>query len=68
LSTDAKRLATCQARAARRGMTLHRIESDDGKPLFVATFFALTRHFDDIGQVELWLDRVDGARPLAVAA
>jgi hypothetical protein len=58
----AKRLATAQARAALRGMVLHCIENDAGRPTFIATFHALTKSFADLAEVELWLAMVDGVR------
>lgn len=64
---DHKQFSTCQARAALRGVMLSRIESDDGKHLFVATFHALTKSFDDLAEVERWLERVDGKRVGAAA-
>lgn len=57
-----KRVATAQARAALRGMTLCCIEGDDGRPLFIASFHALTRSFTDLAEVEAWLERVDSRR------
>jgi hypothetical protein len=59
-SLDAKRFSTAQARAALRGMALCAIEGDDGRPLYVASFHALTRSFSDLAEVEGWLARVDG--------
>ena len=61
-AADAKRLSTAQARAALRSMTLNRIEADDGRPMYVATFHALTRSFRDLAEVEAWLAMVDGER------
>lgn len=57
-----KRLATAQARCALSGIVLHAIEADDGSPLFIATRWSLTKSFTDLGDVERWLDRVDGRR------
>lgn len=57
---DAKRLATARARAALRGITLHHTDDDRGAPLFVASMQALTRSFDDLAEVEKWLDKIEG--------
>lgn len=54
----AKRQTTAQARAALAGITLHVVTGDDGRPEFIATRWALTKSFSDIGDVERWLDRV----------
>jgi hypothetical protein len=59
INTARKRVATAQARAARRGITLHQIEGDDGDPLFIGTFHALTKQFSDLAEVDTWLDHVD---------
>jgi len=55
-----KALETCRARAALLGIALHVIDGDDGRPLFVATRWALTKNFADLAEVEAWLDRVGG--------
>ena len=55
-----KQLHTARARASLRGVALTRIEGDDGRPLYIASRQALCRSFDDIGQVEVWLDKVEG--------
>jgi hypothetical protein len=57
---DAKRLATAKARAALAGVELHAIESDDGRPQYICTKWAMTASFADMAQVEAWLSRVDG--------
>ena len=57
-----KRFANAQARAALAGVALARTEGDDGRPLFIASRWALTKTFDSIAQVEVWLDRVAGAQ------
>jgi len=56
----AKRVATATAQAALRGIALHRIEADDGRPLFVATRDYLTASFTDISAVEAWLTQIGG--------
>ena len=55
-----KRVATAQARAALAGVVLHDIEGDDGRPLYIASRWALTRSFSEIEDVERWLDHVCG--------
>lgn len=60
--TDAKRLATAKARAAMAGVELHAIEDDGGRPLFVCIKWALTASFNDLAEVERWLDRIEGKR------
>jgi hypothetical protein len=57
---DAKRLATARARACLRGITLHCTDDDRGAPLYVANMQSLTRSFDDLAEVERWLDRIEG--------
>lgn len=59
---DPKRLATAKARAAMAGVELHAIEDDAGKPLFVCCKWALTASFDNLDDVETWLDRVAGVK------
>ena len=56
-----KKFATCQARAALAGVTLIRLEGDDGRPKFIASRWALTKNFDNINLVDVWLTRVTGA-------
>lgn len=55
-----KRFTTLQARAALAGITFHRIEGDFGHPVYVATRGAMTCHFDDLDDVEDWLNGVAG--------
>lgn len=59
-ATDAdKRFMTCAARAALLGVELRLIEGDDGRPLLIATRWALTRCFEELGEVERWLDKLE---------
>ena len=53
-----KRLATAKARAALREIALHSTDSDDGRALYVASMHALCKAFDDLSEVEAWLDRI----------
>lgn len=57
---EVKEFATAQARAALAGVTLYRIEADNGQPAYVVTRWALTRQFEDLQQVDRWLDMVSG--------
>jgi hypothetical protein len=60
VSTDAKAVSTLRARLALRGVSLHEIEGDDGRTRWIATQHAMTRSFDDLTDLEQWVDRVDG--------
>lgn len=62
-AADPKRLANAAARAALAGATLHALQNDDGSPLYVVTWRALTRSFDDLAAVEGWLTRFEGGKP-----
>lgn len=64
---DAKRIATAKARAALRGIVLHQLPDDRGRPEFVATEGPWTRSFSSIEAVEAWLDQREG-RPAKVGA
>jgi hypothetical protein len=55
-----KRLTTAIARAALVGVTVHRIEGDFVREVFIATKWALTREFTDLDSLEAWLDIVTG--------
>lgn len=55
-----KRAATCTARAAIAGVSLHRLADDAGRPEWIATRWALTRAFHSLDDVEAWLARVEG--------
>ena len=59
-AAQAKRFATAQARGALAGVILTRIEADNGRPMFVASKWAMTKCFDNIGVVDAWLDRACG--------
>jgi hypothetical protein len=59
--TDSKRLATLRAQAALAGVTLHEIEGDDGRPIYIVTRSHLTRELRALNDVEAWLLRVTGA-------
>lgn len=52
-----KQFATLQAKAAIALVELHRVESDNGRPSFVATQWAITRRFESLDHVADWLDR-----------
>lgn len=53
-----KRKQTARARSALRGIALHIIDGDNGRPLYIANLHALTKCFDDLAEVERWLDRI----------
>ena len=55
-----KQFATQQARAALAGVILTRIEADNGRPMFCASKWSMTKSFDSIGTVAAWLDRLAG--------
>lgn len=57
-----KAFFTAQARAALQGVALHRIESDDGREVFIVSRWAMTCELPTIEAVEAWLDRVEGKR------
>ncbi|RTL30699.1 MAG: hypothetical protein EKK47_10375 [Burkholderiales bacterium] len=57
-----KRLATAKARTALWGGTLTEIDTDDGRPQFIVSRWALCKAFDSIDGVEAFLDRVEGAK------
>lgn len=61
-SVEPKEFATAQARAALAGVIMYRIEADNGRPAYVVTRWALTRQFEDLQQVNRWLDMVTGKR------
>ena len=58
---NTKRLATLRARAALAGVTLHAIESDYGKTVYIVSRWAMTRELADLDLLESWLQRVGGA-------
>lgn len=57
---EKKRFATAQAKTALWGGRLSEIEGDDGRPLLIISRWALTRAFQDLGEVEEFLRRVEG--------
>lgn len=64
---DAKRVATAKARAALRGIVLHQLADDRGRPEFICSQGPWTRTFTTIDAVEAWLDQREG-RPAKVGA
>ena len=56
-----KRLATLRARAALAGVTLHAIDNDYGKIIYIVSKWAMTRELPDLDSLESWLRRVGGA-------
>lgn len=59
---DEKRFATLQAQAALVGVQLHRIDGDDGRPLLVATKWAMSASFDGLDAAAAWLQRFAGVK------
>lgn len=60
LSNPTKRLATLRALAALAGVTLHALDNDYGKTVYIISRWAMTRELADLDAVENWLDRVTG--------
>jgi hypothetical protein len=58
-----KQYATLQARCALAGVSLHRLENDHGKTVFIVSKWALTRELPDLDALSAWLDRVAGVQP-----
>ena len=56
-----KRFHTLQARAALGGVALFAIDGDRGQPVYIASRWALTRPFDTLDEVAIWLNRVIGS-------
>jgi hypothetical protein len=62
LARQAKRLATLTARCALAGVTLHAIEDDHGKTVYIVSRWALTRELPDLNAVESWVNQLTGGR------
>lgn len=56
----AKHLATLKARCALAGVALTESTDDHGRPVFVASRWALTRQFESLNDLDQWVDRVTG--------
>jgi len=54
-----KRVCNARARIALLGGTLHVIDNDRGRPVFVVSRWALTKELADIEAVERWLAQVE---------
>ena len=67
LSRDSKRFATVQASAAMRGVTIHCIDGDFGRPVYIASRWAMTKQLDTLEEVEAWLLRVTGIKTKGAA-
>ena len=61
MSTD-KLFATVQARCALAEVTLHQLENDHGRMVFIVSRWALTRELANLDAVASWLDRVTGVK------
>lgn len=57
-----KRFATLQARCALAGISLHKLENDQGATVYIVSRWALTRELPDLEAVESWLDKVQGVQ------
>ncbi|ABE42918.1 hypothetical protein [Polaromonas sp. JS666] len=55
-----KAFATQQARAAIAGVSLHRLEDDRGREVFIVSRWAMTRELPSLDAVSAWLDAVTG--------
>lgn len=62
-STSEKLAATLKARAALRGIVLIESADDRGRPEYIATWNAMTKAFDSLDALSVWLDRVEGRAP-----
>lgn len=58
-----KRFATLQARCALAEVSLHQLENDHGKTVYIVSRWAMTRELADLESVSVWLDRVTGVTP-----
>lgn len=59
---DQKLLATLTARAALAAIVLIPTTDDAGRPVFIASRWALTTQLDSLEAVTVWLDRVTGQK------
>lgn len=57
-----KSLATCQARAALLGATLHALPDDAGRTEFIVSRWHLTKCFATLAEVDVWLLRFEGGK------
>lgn len=57
---ERKKWATLQARAALAGFYAVLTDTDDGRPQLVCSRWSLTRAFDNLPELEAWLQRVTG--------
>lgn len=57
-----KDFATARARAAMLGVELHRQDDDHGNEVFIATRGPLTKCFDTLAALLVWIAHAEGAR------
>ncbi len=57
-----KALDTLRARCALLGIVLAITENDHGRPLYVASRWAMTKAFSSLEEVGAWLSEVEGGR------
>ena len=60
LGNTQKQLATVRAQCALAGVTLHPLENDHGKTVYIVSRWALTRELESLEAVSAWLARVVG--------
>lgn len=58
----AKLFATLQAHAAMNGITVLQSTDDHDRPIYVATRWALCKHFNTLAALHDWLEQVTGKR------
>lgn len=57
-----KLFATCQARAALRGIVLVESHTEQGRSEWISSWHAMVKAFSSLDEVVAWLDRVEGKR------
>lgn len=58
---NGKAFATLQAKAALQGVTLVRVVGEQGRDVFIASKWAMSRQFENIEQIDQLLERMSGA-------
>ncbi len=64
---ESKRVATARAQLALAGIELHESSADDGRAVFYATRWAMTRPLADLAAVEAFVRQVRGPRGPVIA-
>ncbi len=65
MSADLKRFANAQALLALAGVVLHRLEGDNGRPIYIATEGPYTKQMDDLDQVDRFVTLRTGKEAIA---